>query len=67
MCSMTTAHTPKQQAMKIVKELPEDSSYDDILRELAMARMIERGLADADAGRVISHEAMKRRLESWAK
>jgi len=47
--------------------LPEDSSYEDILRELAFERMVECGLADAKAGRTISSEEMKRRIESWAK
>jgi predicted transcriptional regulator len=27
--------------------------------------MVERGLADSDAGRTISHEEMGRRIESW--
>lgn len=59
--------TAKQRALQIVEELPEDSSYEDILRELAFERMIERGLADAEAGRTITSEEMRRRMESWAK
>lgn len=61
-----TVATAKQRALEIVQDLPEDSSYEDILRELAFERMIERGLADAEAGRTISSEEMKRRIESWA-
>jgi predicted transcriptional regulator len=63
----TTIATAKQRALEIVQDLPEDSSYEDILRELAFERVIERGLADAEAGRTISSEEMKRRIESWAK
>jgi len=48
----------KEQIAKILQDQPDDSSYDEILRELALARMIERGLADSDAGRTISHEEM---------
>ncbi|MFL6234545.1 MAG: hypothetical protein ACJ76N_15545 [Thermoanaerobaculia bacterium] len=33
--------------------------------ELAFARMVERGLADAENGRTISHEEMKERISSW--
>ena len=62
----TTLATAKQRALEIVQDLPEDSSYEDILRELAFERMIERGLADAEAGRTISSEEMKRRIDSWA-
>jgi predicted transcriptional regulator len=29
--------------------------------------MVERGLADSEAGRTISHEEMGRRIASWEK
>ena len=57
----------KEQIVRIVNELPDDSSYDEILRELAFERMVARGLRDSDAGRVISNEEMERRIRSWAK
>ena len=56
--------TPKEQMVKIIEAQPEDSSYDEILRELAFARMIDRGLADADAGRTISNQEMQERIRS---
>ena len=40
----------KNKMVKIIKEQPADSSYDEILREPAFARMVERGLSDSDAG-----------------
>lgn len=52
---------------RIVQEQPDDSSYDEILRELAFARMIERGLADSQASRTISDEEMSRRIKRWRK
>lgn len=61
----TEPATGKQRAFQIVDDLPEDSSYEDILLELTFERMVERGLADAKAGRTISSEEMKRRMESW--
>jgi len=62
---MAEPMTAKQQILEIVEEQPEDSSFDEILREIALARMIERGLADVDAGRTISHEEMGERIASW--
>ena len=59
--------TAKQKILEVVQDQPEDSSYDEILRELAFARMIERGLDDVDNGRTISHEEMKKRISSWAR
>ncbi len=63
----TPQASPKEQIRRILEEQPDDSSYEEILREPAFHRMIERGLADADAGRSISHEEMKGRIDSWAK
>ena len=56
----------KEQIVRIVNELPDDSSYDEILQELAFERMVRMGLADSDAGRVIGNEEMGRRIRSWA-
>ncbi|MCF6149935.1 MAG: hypothetical protein E3K37_14880 [Candidatus Kuenenia sp.] len=55
----------KELIKKIVQEQPDDSSFDEILRELAFVRMVERGLEDSKAGRVISNENMKHRIKTW--
>ena len=57
----------KEQITHIVQEQPEDSSYDEILRELAFARMIERGLEDSQAHRTMSDEEMRQRVHTWQK
>ena len=51
--------------VEIIQDQPEDSSYEEILRELVLFLMIERGLADSRAGRTISDEEMKERIGSW--
>lgn len=55
----------KEQMVQIIEAQPEDSSFDEILRELAFARMIQRGLEDVDQGRTVSHEEVRREVESW--
>jgi predicted transcriptional regulator len=57
--------TVKDELTRLIQEQPEDSSREDIVRELAFHVMIERGLADSDAKRVISNEEMGRRIRSW--
>ena len=57
----------KEEMAKIIEEQPDDSSYDEILRELAFARMIERGLADSLAHRTISDEELRHRIRTWQK
>jgi predicted transcriptional regulator len=54
--------TAKEQMLEIIQEQPEDSSYDEILRELAFARMVERGLEDSEQGRTLSNEEMEQRI-----
>lgn len=55
----------KQDAEKIIQSLPDDSSYDEILKELAFAKMIEQGLDDSKNDRVISNEEMKQKILQW--
>jgi predicted transcriptional regulator len=57
----------KERLIQVIQDQPDDSSAEEIIKELAFANMIERGLADSDAGRVISNEEMARRIESWRK
>jgi len=52
---------------EIIQEQPEDATYEEIMRELAFERMVERGLADFRAGRVVSNEEMARRIRKWQK
>ncbi|HBO97887.1 MAG TPA: hypothetical protein DE315_06745 [Candidatus Omnitrophica bacterium] len=59
--------SPKKQMTKIVAEQPEDSSYEEILKELAFARMVERGVADSRAKRTSSNVEVKRKIKSWQK
>ena len=51
----------------IIGRQPDDSSYDEILRELAFAHMVQLGLQDSDADRTISDVEMKQRIDSWRK
>ena len=55
----------KEKIIAVIQSLPDDSTYEEILRELAFERMVERGLADACKGRVVSNEEMERRIRSW--
>jgi predicted transcriptional regulator len=51
----------------IIGRQPDDSTYDEILRELAYARMVQRGLDDADACRTVSDGDVRRKIDTWQK
>lgn len=57
----------KRKMTEVIQSQPDDASYEEIMRELAFERMIERGLKDSHSGRVISNEDMERRIRSWQK
>lgn len=57
----------KEAMTKIIREQPEDASYEEIMRELVFERMIERGLEDSRKERMISDEEMGHRIRSWQK
>ena len=59
--------TVKDQIIKIIKNQPDDSTYDEILRELVFENMIKRGLDDSANNRLISHENMEKEIRQWAK
>ena len=55
----------KDEVREILEGLPEDASLEDIQYHIYVRQKIEQGLADADAGRVIPHEEVQRRLAKW--
>jgi predicted transcriptional regulator len=57
--------SPKEELVRLIDEQPADSSREEIVRELAFHVMIQRGLADSDARRVIQNDEMARRIRKW--
>lgn len=56
----------KQTVRQILDRLPDDCSIDDVLYHLYVVRSIERGLADAEAGKTIPHEQVVEELrKQW--
>ena len=57
--------TVKEIMEEVIESQPDDASYEEIMRELAFERMVQRGLADVRAGRVISNEELEQRIQAW--
>jgi predicted transcriptional regulator len=66
---MTSQVDEKPSAKSILRAVieaqPEDASYEELMRALAFERMVERGLADARAGKTVDHEEALRRIRAW--
>ena len=59
--------TAKEHISEIIRRQPDNSTYDDIVRELAFDLMVQRGLSDSDERRTIPNEEMERRIKTWQK
>ena len=57
--------TAKEEIARLVQEQPAVASREEIVRELAFHVMVEKGLADSDARRVVSNEDMAQRIRTW--
>lgn len=57
--------TAKREIERLLAQQPDDSSYEELVRELAFELMVQRGLRDSDAARTISNQEMGHRIQSW--
>jgi predicted transcriptional regulator len=55
-----------QSAKKLLKEavekLPEDATVEEAMERLLFLAKIEQGIAEADAGKTLSHEEVRKHL-----
>ena len=58
--------TTKERVQEVLDRLPDDCSLDEVLYNLYVLQAVDRGLADAEAGRTISHEQVADELrQKW--
>lgn len=55
----------KEMVLEVVREMPDGATLDEIIEELHILAAIRRGEEAADAGRVISHEELKKKVATW--
>jgi hypothetical protein len=58
----TLMSTPKEEVRKMLDQIPDDASFEDIQYHIYVREKIERGLADVREGRVLSQEEVERRM-----
>lgn len=57
--------TAKQEVNKLLNRLPEDCSLEDVQYHLSVLQKIERGLKDAEEGRIYTQEEVEKRMVKW--
>jgi predicted transcriptional regulator len=49
----------KEEARRLVENLPDDSTWEDLMYQIYVRETIEAGLADIEAGRVADVEKVR--------
>jgi predicted transcriptional regulator len=53
---------PKDEVRRLLDELPEEASLEDIQYHIYVRQKIQAGLDDVEAGRILGEEEVERRL-----
>ncbi len=61
---MSEPRNIKPDARHLVENLPDSATWDDLAYEVYVRQSIEAGLADGEAGRVVSHEDALARIRA---
>ncbi|MDC3412407.1 hypothetical protein NC797_00075 [Aquibacillus sp. 3ASR75-11] len=55
----------KEEVLKLISDLPESVTIEDIMRELYIRSKIDKGIQELNSGKVVSHEQVKEKLGKW--
>jgi len=55
-----TPPTIKERVRAVADQLPADATLEDAIERLVFLAKIDRGLAEADAGKLIDHDEVER-------
>ena len=58
--------TAKDTVRKVLEQMPDDCSLEDVQYQLYQRQKLERSRQAAAEGRVVSHAEVKERLSKWA-
>jgi hypothetical protein len=57
-----TATSVKNEAKRLIENLPDTASWDDLMYEVYVRQKIDDGIKAADEGRVLTHEEVRKRF-----
>jgi predicted transcriptional regulator len=59
--------TAKEKVLQAIRSLPRDASIEDAMEKILFLAKVERGLAEAEAGKTIPHEKIRKKMAKWLK
>ncbi len=57
--------TAKQEVMELLKDLPDDSTLEEIQYHLYVRQKVQTGLKDVEQGKIFSQAEVEKRMEKW--
>ena len=57
----------KESVIDLLKKIPEDATYEDIIAEIYFKKQVEEGIEQLEKGQSLSNDEVKKRLEKWLK
>lgn len=57
----------KDQAIELIKTLPDDCTIEDIQYHLYVREKVERGIQAINEGRIVSQDEAERKVQEWLK
>ncbi len=60
--SETPTQDIRSEAHRLIDGLPEEATWDDVMYRIYVRQCIETGMRDADAGRVVDVDEVRRRF-----
>jgi predicted transcriptional regulator len=56
----TVTPSTKERVHAVADELPAEATLEDVIERLVFLKKLDRGLADSDARRLVSHDEVER-------
>jgi predicted transcriptional regulator len=58
-------NTPKEVVQRMISELPDEVSFEDIQYHIYVQEAVQRGLDAVERGEVVDQEEIERRMARW--
>jgi len=55
----------QEQLIEVIRNQPEDATWNELLEQLFIQKMVEEGLEDVREGRVVSNQDALEKIRSW--
>jgi len=58
-------NSAKEATAEILRELPDDASFDDIMYRLYVLTKVKKGLTEAEHGLLVNQEEAEKLMDKW--